>query len=197
MLRIGLTGGLASGKSTVARLLADRGAVVFDADGIVRALYERDAEGARAARELFGESILNAEGGVDRSRIAERVFSDPAARHALEERIHPLVGREIARKFEEASAAGAAVAVSEASQLLEARTESRYDRVLLVVAPEAERVSRWEKKGGDAEDARRRIASQIAPPVAVDRASDVIVNDGTLEDLESKVDAVYREWVGK
>ncbi|MCA1580783.1 MAG: dephospho-CoA kinase [Acidobacteria bacterium] len=197
MLRIGLTGGLASGKSTVARLLADRGAVVFDADGIVRALYERDAEGARAARELFGESILNAEGGVDRSRIAERVFSDPAARHALEERIHPLVGREIARKFEEASAAGAAVAVSEASQLLEARTESRYDRVLLVIAPEAERVSRWEKKGGDAEDARRRIASQIAPPVAVDRASDVIVNDGTLEDLESKVDAVYREWVRK
>ena len=79
--------------------------------------------------------------------------------------------------------------MAEASQLLEARTESRYDRVLVVIAPEAERVSRWEKKGGDAEDARRRIASQIAPPLAVDRASDVIVNDGTLDELESKVEA--------
>lgn len=197
MLRIGLTGGLASGKSTVARLLAERGAAVFDADAIVRALYAPEAEGARAAKELFGESVVNAEGAVDRARIAERVFSDPAARHALEERIHPLVGREIARKFEEAGAAGAPVAVAEASQLLEARTESLYDRVLLVIAPEAERVSRWEKKGGDAEDARRRIASQIAPPLAVDRASDVIVNDGTLEELESKVDAVYRGWMGR
>ncbi|MEP6768741.1 MAG: dephospho-CoA kinase [Acidobacteriota bacterium] len=197
MLRIGLTGGLASGKSAVARFLADRGAAVFDADAIVRALYAPEADGARAARELFGESVANADGVVDRARIAERVFSDPAARHALEERIHPLVGREIARRFEEAEKAGAAAAVAEASQLLEARTESRYDRVLLVIAPEAERISRWEKKGGDAEDARRRIASQIAPPLAVDRASDVIVNDGTLEDLESKVDAVYRGWMGR
>ncbi len=197
MLRIGLTGGLASGKSTVARFLADRGAVVFDADAIVRSLYGPDAEGARAARELFGESVANAEGEVDRARIAERVFSDPAARHALEERIHPMVALEIARRFQEAEAAGAEVAVAEASQLLEARTESRYDRVLLVLAPEADRVSRWEKKGGDAEDARRRIASQIAPPLAVDRASEVIVNDGTLEELEAKVDAVYRGWMGK
>ncbi len=196
MLRIGLTGGLASGKSTVARLLAARGAAVFDADAIVHSLYAPDAEGSRAARELFGESVVNAKGEVDRARIAERVFSDPAARHALEGRIHPLVGREIARKFDEAGAAGAAVAVAEASQLLEARTESRYDRVLLVIAPEADRISRWEKKGGYAEDARRRIASQIAPPFAFDRASDVIVNDGTLEELESKVDAVYRRWMG-
>lgn len=197
MLRIGLTGGLASGKSAVARLLANRGAVVFDADAIVRSLYAPGAAGARAARELFGESVVNAEGEVDRARIAERVFSDPAARHALEERIHPLVGLEIARRFAEAEAAGAEVAVAEASQLLEARTESRYDRVLLVIAPEADRISRWEKKGGDAEDARRRISSQIAPPAAVDRASDVIVNDGTLEELEGKVEKIYRGWKGE
>ncbi len=194
MLRVGLTGGLASGKSTVARLLAERGAVVFDADKIVRELYASGGEGARAARELFGESVLDARGEVDRARIAERVFADPAARHSLEERLHPLVGREIARRFDEAEAAGAPIAVAEASQLLEARTESRYDRVLLVIAPEAERVRRWEGKGGDSEDARRRIASQIAPSSAFDRASDVVVNDGTLDDLAAKVDAVFRAW---
>ena len=196
MLRVGLTGGLASGKSTVARLLAERGATVFDADAIVRELYAAGGEGARAARDLFGESVLDARGQVDRARIAERVFTDPAARHSLEERLHPLVGREIERRFEAAAEGGARVAVAEASQILETRTESRYDRVLLVIAPETERVRRWEEKGGDSEDARRRIASQIPPSSASDRASDVIANDGTLEDLAAKVDAVYRGWVG-
>ncbi len=197
MLRVGLTGGLASGKSTVARLLAGHGARVFDADGIVRELYAAGGEGARAARELFGEAVLDQRGEIDRGRIAERVFTDPAARHALEERLHPLVGREIARRFAEAEAAGVAVAVAEASQLFEAGTESRYDRVVLVIAPEAERVRRWEEKGGVSEDARRRIESQISPSLAFDRASEVIVNDGTLDELAARVDALYREWTKK
>ena len=196
MLRIGLTGGLASGKSTVARLLSRRGAVVFDADAIVRDLYEPGAKGAAAAFDLFGESVVDARGRVDRGRVAERVFADPAARHALEARVHPLVGLEIERRFEEAEKAGAPVAVAEASQLLEAKTESRYDRVVLVIAPEAERVRRWEEKGGQAEDARRRIATQIEPSRAFDRVSHVIVNDGTPGELEEKVEALYREWVG-
>ena len=197
MLRIGLTGGLASGKSTVARLLAERGAVVFDADAIVRELYGPGGEGARAAKELFGDSVLDARGEVDRARIAERVFTDPTARHSLEGRLHPLVGGEIALRFDAAEKAGAEVAVAEASQLLESGTESRYDRVLLVIAPESERVRRWENRGLDPEDARRRIASQIAPSSAFDRASDVIVNDGTLGDLVAKVDAVHRGWTEK
>ena len=90
---------------------------------------------------------------------------------------------------------GVSVAVAEASQLLEARTESNYDRVLLVVAPEAERLRRWEAKGGDAEDARRRIASQITPAQAFDRAHDVIVNDGSLEELKRKVEEIWEKWV--
>lgn len=196
MLRLGLTGGLASGKSTVARLLAARGASVFDADRIVRDLYEPGAPGAAAARELFGDSVTDQAGRVDRSKIAARVFADPKARHALESRIHPLVGSEIERRFREAEAAGAKVAVAEASQLLEARTESRYDRVALVVAPEADRIRRWEEKGGDPEDARRRMSAQLSPAQAFDRATDVIVNDGTVEELEKKVDALWRKWTG-
>ena len=195
MLRIGLTGGLASGKSTVASLLREKGAAVFDADAIVRDLYTPGGGGEAAARELFGDRVLGANGEVSRARIAETVFTDDAARHALESRIHPLVRREIEQRFGAAQRQGTSVAVAEASQLLEARTESNYDRVLLVVAPEAERLRRWEAKGGDAEDARRRIASQIAPSQAFDRAHDVIVNDGSLEELKGKVEAIWKKWL--
>ena len=194
VLRVGLTGGLASGKSTVAAHLRKLGAVVFDADAIVRDLYASGGEGSTAARELFGDAVLDTAGRIDRARIAEIVFADPHKRHELEARIHPLVRREIERRFAEAEAQGVAVAVAEASQLLEARTESEYDRVLLVVAPEAERLRRWKAAEGDPEDARRRIAAQISPAAAFDRASDVIANDGTLEDVRRKVEEVWRRW---
>jgi len=195
MLRIGLTGGLASGKSTVASFLKELGAIVFDADAIVSNLYRPGGRGASAARELFGEEVLDAKGGVDRARVAAIVFASPRRRHDLEARIHPIVRREIGQRFADARAAGAAVAVAEASQILEARTESEYDRVLLVVAPEAERVRRWEASGGDSEDARRRIAAQILPEAAALRATDAIVNDGSLADLRRKTEAIYRKWI--
>jgi len=195
MLRVGLTGGLASGKSTVASCLRKLGAAVFDADEIVADLYRPGGKGAEAAKDLFGESVVDPRGSIDRLRIAEIVFADPRRRHDLEARIHPLVREEIERRFARAKAAGAPVAVAEASQILEAGTESRYDRVLLVAAPEAERVRRWGASGGDSEDARRRIAAQIRPDDAAARATDVLVNDGTLEELRGKVEEIYRRWL--
>lgn len=194
MLRVGLTGGLASGKSTVASLLARQGAAVFDADRIVAELYAPGGAGEAAAKELFGSAVENPRGGVDRARIAAVVFHDPAARRSLEERIHPLVREEIERRFGEAEKSGFAVAVAEASQLLEAGSEDRYDRVLLVVAPEAERLERWSRKGGDEGDARRRMAGQIPAAEAQRRATDVIVNDGPLDELEKKIEALFRTW---
>jgi dephospho-CoA kinase len=196
MLRVGLTGGLASGKSAVAAILRDLGAAVFDADAIVRELYAEGGAGARAARDLFGDDVVGPEGRVDRAKIAEIVFSDPARRHALESRIHPLVRAERARRFAEAEKAGARVAVAEASQLLEAKTESDYDRVVVVMAPPAERIRRWVAKGGDEEDARRRIAAQLPSGEAARRADDVIVNDGTPEELRQRVEALWKSWVG-
>ena len=196
MLRVGLTGGLASGKSTVAAMLRELGAVVFDADQIVRDLYAEGGPGALAARELFGDAVLSRDGGIDRARIAGIVFSDPVRRHALEARLHPLVQAERSRRFADAERAGARVAVAEAWQLLEAKTESDYDRVLLVVAPEESRVERWQAGGGDAEDARRRIASQLPPDAARLRANEVLVNDGTLSQLREKVEGVWRGWLG-
>jgi dephospho-CoA kinase len=195
MLRVGLTGGLASGKSTVASYLKELGAIVFDADGIVRDLYRPGGKGAEVAKELFGPAVLDARGHIDRMRIAEIVFAEPQRRHDLEAKIHPLVRQEIKRRFSEAEAAGAQVAVAEASQLLEGGTETESDRVLLIVAPEAERVRRWESAGGDAADARRRIAAQISPDAAARRATDVIVNDGTLADLRRKTEELYASWL--
>ncbi len=195
MLRVGLTGGLASGKSTVAGVLKDLGATVFDADEIVADLYRHGGEGARVAKDLFGEAVLDWKGEVDRLRIAEIVFKDPQRRHDLEARIHPLVKQEIANRFARAQAAGAAVAAAEVSQLLEAGTESNFDRVLLVTAPETERVRRWESSGGAAEDARRRIAAQMPVEAAARRATDIIVNDATVEELRRKVEKLFASWL--
>ncbi len=197
MLRIGLTGGLASGKSTVARMLGELGAAVLDADEIVRGLYREGGAGAEAARTLFGDAVLGGDGRVDRARIAARVFADPEARHALEAKIHPLVRAERDRFFAEAERRGAAVAVVEASQLLEAKSESEYDSVLLVVAPEEERVRRWGEKGGDSDDARLRIAAQIGVEAARERADDVLSNGGSLEELRRSVTELYRSWTAE
>ncbi|MGH9400080.1 MAG: dephospho-CoA kinase, partial [Thermoanaerobaculia bacterium] len=189
MLRVGLTGGLASGKSTVAGVFRDLGAAVFDADAIVRDLYRPGGEAAGAARELLGERVLDAKGGVDRGRVALAIFQDPSKRQALETRLHPLVKNELERRFEMAEKRGAVVGVAEASQLLESSTEDSYDKVLLVVAPEAERIRRWVAKGNLAADAKRRIAAQISPEKARERVSEVLVNDGSFEELRRKVQA--------
>jgi dephospho-CoA kinase len=195
MLRVGLTGGLASGKSTVGRMLADRGAAVFDADELVRELYRPGGAADHAARDLFGPEVVDASGAVDRMRVAEVVFRDPSKRHALEARIHPIVREERERRFGQAAWAGARVAVCEASLLFEAGTEDEYDRVLLVTAPEEERVRRWAARGGSEEDARRRIATQMAADEAARRADDVIVNGGSPEELRRQVEDVWGRWL--
>jgi dephospho-CoA kinase len=195
MLRIGLTGGMASGKSTVARLLAEKGADVFDADDLVRELYQPGGAAALAARELFGAAVLDADGAVDRARVAEIVFEDPARRRSLEARLHPLVREERERRFAQAAWAGAKVAVCEASLLFEAGSESEYDRVQLVMAPLEQRLRRWIEKGGSEADGRRRIAAQLPPEEAARRAHEILVNGGSPEELRRQVDEVWARWM--
>ena len=194
MLRVGLTGGIASGKTTVAGVFRELGAAVFDADAIVKDLYRAGGEGARVARELLGDGVLDATGAVERGRVALVIFQDPTKRKALETLLHPLVRDELARRFEMAERRGAIVAVAEASQILESNMEGSYDKILLVVAPESERVRRWVEKGNKAADARRRIAAQIPQAEAEKRASEVLVNDGSFEELRRSVQAVYLKW---
>lgn len=186
---VGLTGGLASGKTTVAGLLAERGCRVVDADQLVAALYRPGEPGAAAIRELFGEAVLTSEGGVDHPTLATRVFPDPAARRQVEEVIHPLV-RERFRQI--AESASEDVVVLEATLLVEAGYVPDFDLILVVEAPESARLERAVRRGLAEDDARRRLAAQGGGATRREAADVVIVNDGSLADLAAKVDDVLR-----
>jgi dephospho-CoA kinase len=195
LLRVGLTGGVSSGKSEVGRILRELGAAVFDADRIVAGLYEPGQPGARIVAELFGTEFLSAAARVDRPRLAARVFTDPGARERLEARIHPLVAAEILRRFADAERGGFPVAAAEASQLLEGGYAKEFDRVALVVAPAGSRRKRWLDRGLDPEDLSRRMAAQLPEDAARELADDVIVNAGSLTDLRRTVETLYRSWL--
>jgi dephospho-CoA kinase len=195
VLRVGLTGGIASGKSTVGAILTGLGARVFDADGIVAELYRAGGPGARAVEESLGAGFLAPDGSVDKAKVAREVFSDAASRRRLECAVHPLVAAEIRGRFAEARKDGAAVAVAEASLIFEARYGDEFDRVVLVVSPETDRLQRGLEKGFDSSELTRRMAAQIPEIEAREKADDVIVNDGTVEDLRAAVERLYAGWI--
>lgn len=195
MLRIGLTGGIASGKSTAAQILHDLGAATFDADRIVAELYAPGAEGSRAVAALFGSGVLAADGSVSKPALARLAFSDPAARRRLEAAIHPLVVAEIRRRFAEAQGRGAAVAVAEASQILEGDYAGEFDRIVVVTAPPEARRARAAARGLSSEEMESRSAAQIGPDQARARADDLIENAGTPGELKEEVGALYVRWL--
>jgi dephospho-CoA kinase len=188
MLTIGLTGGIASGKSTVSRRLAELGATVVDADAIARALQEPGQPGLAGIVAEFGPGVLTAEGRLDRPALGALVFADPDTRARLNAVVHPLVRREAERL---AAAAGEdAVLVEDIPLLVETGQHGRFDLVLTVQAPERERVRRMVEDRGMAEaDARARIAAQATDDQRAAVSSTVLVNDGTVEDLRERVDA--------
>ncbi|NEK96233.1 dephospho-CoA kinase, partial [Modestobacter muralis] len=160
MLRIGLTGGIGSGKSTVAALLAERGAQVVDADRIAREVVEPGTPGLAAVAAEFGEGVLAADGALDRGALASIVFGDTAARARLDGIVHPLVR---ARAAELVAAAPAdAVVVQDVPLLVETGQAGSYDLVLVVEADPDTRVQRLVGRGLSAEDARARMASQAS-----------------------------------
>jgi dephospho-CoA kinase len=188
-LRLGLTGGLASGKSTVARLLAERGATVVDADRLVADLYRPGEPGAQAAAELFGPQVLDAAGAVDHGRLAEVVFTEPEARRRLERAVHPLV-RE---RFAEIARGTEGVVALEATLLVEAGYAPDFDRVVTVEADPAVRLARAVARGMPETEARRRLAAQGEGEARRAAADTTIRNDGDLAGLERQVDALARE----
>lgn len=189
-IRVGLTGGLASGKSTVAGMLAGAGFRVVDADRLVAELYRPGGEGAAAVRELFGPGALDGSGAVDRAAVAERVFADPEARGRLEAAIHPLVRRRFAAI---AAAAGEPVVVLEATLLVEAGYGPDFDLVVTVEADPEVRLRRAVARGFDEADARARLRAQGDGERRRAGADRVIDNDGERAALERRVDALVTE----
>lgn len=188
-LKVGLTGGLASGKSTVARWLAEAGFRVIDADRLVAELYAPGAPGAEEVRRLFGDSVLDPSGAVDHARVAERVFADPEARRALEAAVHPLVRQ----RFEEQAEKTAGVVILEATLLVEAGYGPSFDCIATVEAPPEERLARAVARGVPEADARARLLAQGDGAARRAAAGRVIDNSCDLAHLRRQVDELVDE----
>ncbi len=187
--RVGLTGGLASGKSTVAKLLAEAGFEVVDADQIVADLYAPGQPGARAIADRFGANYLGKGGGVDKRRLAELIFADDAARAAVESAIHPLVRAFFSRR---ATAAKAPI-VLEATRLVEAGYAPDFEVIVTVEAEPEVRLERAIARGLAREDALRRLEAQGDGKERVAAAHRILDNNGTPEQLRSQVDDLISE----
>ncbi len=193
MLRIGLTGGIGSGKSTVAGLLAERGAVIVDADRIAREVVAPGTPGLAAVVEAFGAGILAPDGSLDRPALAAVVFRDPAARARLDGIVHPLV-RERSVQLT-AAAPPDAVLVNDVPLLVETGQAASYDLVLVVEADLATRLARLVDRGLPEEDARARIGAQATDEQRRAVADVVLDNSGTRDELAAQVDRFWAERV--
>jgi len=193
VLRIGLTGGIGSGKSTVAGLLAARGARIVDADRIAREVVEPGTPGLEAVVAAFGPGVLTPEGALDRPALAAVVFADPDARRRLDGIVHPLVRARAAELV--AAAPPDAVVVQDVPLLVETGQASSYDLVLVVEADLDTRVRRLVGRGLPEGDARARIAAQATDEQRRAVADVVLDNSGTVEDLETQVERFWAERV--
>lgn len=197
MLVVGLTGGIGSGKSTVSRLLAERGAVVIDADAITRELQEPGTDVFAAMVERFGDRIVAADGSLDRQAVADLVFGDPEALADLNAIVHPAVGTEVAARLEAAAdapappgAAGAVVVLD--IPLLVETGRSDVAAVLVVDATEEDQLSRLvDQRRLAPADAQARMARQATRAERLARADHVIDNTGDLGHLAAEVDRAW------
>lgn len=196
MLRVGLTGGIGSGKSTVSARLAELGAVILDADKAARAVVEPGTPGLAAITAAFGAGVLAADGSLDRARLAEIVFADEAALGTLNAITHPLIHEYIGAAEEAAIAAGGddVVLVHDVALLAEWGRAKEFELVIVVDVPADTQLERLTGARGMAEDqARARMAAQATREQRLAVADIVIDNSGSREDLDRRVDEVWAE----
>lgn len=188
MLVIGLTGGIASGKSTVARLLAEHDAVVIDADRLGHQAYRRGRPAFDQVVEAFGPGVVGTDGEIDRKALGATVFGDAAALRRLTDIVWPAILALAKEKIANVRRAGAAVTVLEAAVLLEAGWEGEVDEVWTVAAPAQVAVARAKSRDGvDADAVRARIAAQLSNEERAAKAHVVIHNDGSKRALAARV----------
>ncbi|MGI9034071.1 MAG: dephospho-CoA kinase, partial [Acidimicrobiales bacterium] len=193
MVVVGLTGAIGSGKSSVAALLAERGAVVVDSDDLAREVVEPGQAAHAAVIERFGPGVVVGDGQIDRQTLADMAFADPAARSDLEAIVHPAVAAAWARRLA-ALVGSAEVVIAVVPLLVEVGWEGA-DVVVAVDCPEDMALRRLVKGRGMSEaDARRRMAAQATRAERLAAADRVIVNDGTWEDLRAQVELAW-EWI--
>lgn len=192
MLHIGLTGNIAAGKSTVAELFRRWGAVLIDADQIVRTAQHPGTPVFTAIVDRFGPGVVAADGALDRAALRRRVMDAPSELAALNAIVHPEVRRRSAALVEEAARAGARTVVSDIPLLFEVDDPRRFDAVVLVDAPESVRLDRLVRdRGLSVADASRLLAAQQPAAAKRARSTHVIDNDGDIAQLERRARAVW------
>jgi len=191
---IALTGGIASGKSTIATRLAQHGAVIVDADAIVRQVQRAGSPVLQRIATEFGADVIAPDGELDRAALGTRVFGDDAALQRLNAIVHPAVQRESRRRFEEAFAGDPArVVVYDVPLLVEARVDDPWDLIVVADAPAEVRVQRMvQHRGMSEDDARRRIGAQASDAQRRAVADVIIDTSGTMQHTLEQADALWR-----
>ena len=195
---IGLTGGVASGKSTVARLFEERGIEVIDADQLSRQAVLPGSEGLRAVVEAFGADILNSDGGLDRKKLGQRIFADRRLRSTLEQILHPVIRQLSEERLQQAAAEGRKVVVYMAPLLIEAGAVDRVDEIWVVsVHPDVQLQRLMVRDGIGREAAERIIASQMPLAEKERHAGVVIDNNGSPEETVCRVKDILKRELGE
>jgi dephospho-CoA kinase len=193
MVVIGLTGGILSGKSTISQMLAEKGAVIIDADKIGHKAYKPHTKTWQDLRNAFGGSIIKDDMEIDRKKLGEIVFNDPQALARLNEIVHPRMHSMIKEEIERLRGEGVDVVVLEAAVLIEANWTDLVDEVWAAVAPEEVAVKRLQNRGGLSEEqARARIRSQLSPEERAKHADVIIDTDCELSQVRAKVAELWQ-----
>lgn len=191
VIRVGLTGGIGSGKSTVAEMLVERGAVVVDGDQIARELVMPGAPALAAIVERYGQQVLHEDGTLDRAGLADIVFPDPDALADLDAIMHPRIAARAAEMLDEAARTGAAAVVYDMPLLVEGGQADEFDLVVVVHAPVPVRLARLAVRGIRVDDAHERMQRQATDEQRAAVADILIDNSGDVEDLTDQVDRAW------
>lgn len=189
-MKVGLTGGIGAGKSTVADLFSQKGAVVIRSDELARQVIEPQTPGFQQVIDRFGKEFVNSEGYIDRAKLAQIVFQDDAALKDLENIIHPLVRIKTNEIIDQHTSE--TIIVNEIPLLLEKKMESLFDFLVIVISSEKNRLERLSQRGLTTEQATARMAKQVSDDERKAAADFLIVNDGNLDQLEADVEKIWQ-----
>ncbi|ANU23666.1 dephospho-CoA kinase [Planococcus donghaensis] len=192
---IGLTGSIASGKSTVSEMLKNEGYPIIDADLVARLVVEPGSETLEQIKQAFGPEVISSDGSMNRAKVGEIIFNDPVSRKTLNDIIHPAIRQEMLKQRYELLEQGYKTIIMDIPLLFESRLQYLVDKILVVSVTEENQFKRLVERNGFSEkEAKARINSQLPMSVKEDGADAVIYNNGTLEETKQQLSRILENW---